>query len=148
MVEHSVEQGPDRTAAGSTEPTVGELVSQFTEQSSELMRSELRLALAEMREKTKHAGVGVGLFGTAGMVGLFGVGGLVTTAILALALVLPAWLAALLVTVALFLVAGVVALVGRQQTSKAAPPTPERAMQGVRRDIETVKESRHHDHTA
>ena len=126
---------------------MGELVAQFSEQSTQLIRSELQLAVAEMREKTKHAGVGVGLFGTAGIVALFGVGGLVTTAILALALVLPAWLAALIVTVVLFLVAGVVAAVGKQQTSQATPPRPEQAMEGVRRDIETVKGSRRHDHT-
>lgn len=148
VAERSLAKGDDRTPVGSrsTEPTLGELVAQFSEQSSQLIRSELQLALAEMRDKTRHAGVGVGLFGAAGIVALFGVGGLVATAILALALALPAWLAALVVTVVLFLVAGVVALVGKQQASQATPPRPEQAMESVKRDIETVKESRQHDH--
>ncbi len=116
-----------------------QLVSRLTQQSTELIRSELRLAQAEMTEKAKHAGVGAGLFGGAGLVALYGVGTLVATAILALALVLPAWLAALIVTVVLFAVAGIVALVGKKQVSQATPAAPERAIDGVKRDIETVK---------
>jgi uncharacterized membrane protein YqjE len=116
-----------------------QLVSRLTQQSTELIRSELRLAQAEMTEKAKHAGVGAGLFGGAGLVALYGVGALVATVILALALVLPAWLAALIVTVLLFAVAGIVALVGKKQVSQATPAAPERAIDGVKRDIETVK---------
>ena len=116
-----------------------QLVSRLTQQSTELIRSELRLAQAEMTEKAKHAGVGAGLFGGAGLVALYGVGALVATAILALALVLPAWLAALIVTVVLFAVAGIVALVGRKQVSQATPAAPEQAIDGVKRDIATVK---------
>lgn len=116
-----------------------QLVSRLTQQSTELIRSELRLAQAEMTEKAKHAGIGAGLFGGAGLVALYGVGALVATVILALALVLPAWLAALIVTVVLFAVAGIVALVGKKQVSQATPAAPERAIDGVKRDIETVK---------
>ena len=116
-----------------------QLISRLTQQSTELIRSELRLAQAEMTEKVKRGGIGAGLFGGAGLVALYGVGTLVATAVLALALVLPAWLAALVVTLVLFAVAGIVALVGKKQVSQATPAVPERAIDGVKRDIETVK---------
>ena len=64
---------------------------------------------------------------------------LITTAILALDLVLPAWLAALIVAVVLLAAAGVVALAGKKQVPRRRRPTPERAIEGVKEDIATVK---------
>ena len=40
----------------------------------ELIRSEIRLAQAEMTEKGKRAGLGIGMFSAAGLLALFGVG--------------------------------------------------------------------------
>jgi len=37
-------------------------------------------------------------------------------------------------------VAGVLALVGRNQIRQATPPVPEQAVEGIKRDVETVKE--------
>jgi MFS family permease len=124
------------------EPTLGALVHDMTQQISTLVRDELRLAQAEMAEKGKRAGIGIGMFGAAGVMALFGGGALVATAILALALVLPAWLAALIVAVLLFAVAGVLALVGKGSVSKATPAKPERAIEGLKEDIATVKGER------
>jgi uncharacterized membrane protein YqjE len=138
--------GPDAghpAAPASTEPSVGELVTQLSEQTSRLVRSEMQLAQAEMQQKAKNAGVGVGLFGAAGIVGLYGAGALVATVILALSLVLPAWAAALIVTVTLFAIAGIVALTGKNRVSRATPPVPRQTIDSVKRDIETVKEGRH-----
>ena len=92
--------------------------------SARLVRNEARLAQAEVTQKAKRLGVGAGLFGGAGLFAFFGLAALVTTAILALALVLPAWLAALIVAVVLFAVAGVLALVGKKDVEKASPPLP------------------------
>lgn len=126
-------------APGSTEPTTGELINRLTEQTSTLIRSEMQLAKTEMTEKAKHAGVGAGLFGGAGLIALYGVGALIATIILALATFLDAWLAALIVTVVLFVIAGIVALVGKKQVSQATPAAPERTIDSVKRDVETVK---------
>ena len=73
---------------------IGALVHRLSEQIPELVRSELRLAQAELAEKGKKAGLGVGLFSVAGVLAFFAFGTLVATAILALALALPAWLSA------------------------------------------------------
>ena len=127
------------TSVGSIEPTTGELINRLTEQTTALVRSELQLAKTEMTEKAKHAGVGAGLFGGAGLIALYGVGALIATIILALATFLDAWLAALIVTVMLFVIAGVVALIGKKQVSQATPAAPERTIDSVKRDVETVK---------
>jgi uncharacterized membrane protein YqjE len=131
------------SAPAPAEPSLGELVTQLTEQTSRLVRSEMQLAQAEMQEKAKNAGVGAGLFGAAGIVALYGAGALIATVILALSLVLPAWAAALIVTVVLFAIAGVVALTGQKRVNRATPPAPQRTIDNVKRDIETVKEGRH-----
>jgi uncharacterized membrane protein YqjE len=126
-----------------SDASTGELVSRLGEQVSTLIRSELRLAQAELQEKGKRAGIGVGLFGGAGVVALLGAGALVACAILALALVVDAWLAALIVGVVLLAVAGILALVGRSQVQRAGPPLPTEAVEGLKQDIQTVKERRH-----
>jgi hypothetical protein len=121
--------------------STGQLISQLTEQISRLVRDEARLAQAEVTQKAKKLGVGAGLFGGAGLVAFFGLAALITAAILALALVLPDWLAALIVAVVLFAVAGVLALVGRKDVQKGSPPVPTEAISSVKTDIATVKES-------
>ncbi|WP_219420257.1 phage holin family protein [Pseudonocardia nigra] len=135
---------PDPAAARSPDPaaaTTGELVQRLSTQLSELVRSELELARAELTAKGKRAGMGAGLAGAGGVVALFGVGALITAAIAGLATVVPVWLSALIVGVVLLVVAGLLALVGRKRIAAAAPPVPERAVQEVQRDVATVKQA-------
>jgi uncharacterized membrane protein YqjE len=129
-----------------TDPTTGELVSQLSEQTSRLVRDEVALAKVELAEKAKHVGLGAGLFTGAGVVALYGVGALIATAILGLAEVLPGWLAALIVTVVLFAVAAVAALLGKRQVGAGTPVAPEQTIENVKQDLDTVKEARRHDH--
>lgn len=126
------------------EMSTGELVTRLSEQTSRLVRDELRLAQAEMSQKAKHGGIGAGLFGAGGLLALFGLGTLIAAAVLALALVLPAWAAALVVAAVLFVAAGVAALVGKKEIQQATP-TPERTVETVKDDIEEIKEATHHD---
>ena len=118
---------------------MGELVSHLGEQVSTLVRDELTLARMEMVEKGKRAGLGAGMLGGAGVFALYGVSALLVTIGAALALVVPAWLAALIVTVVLFAAAGVAALIGKKQVKQAVPPEPEAAMASGKRDVEAVK---------
>ncbi|MGD9959412.1 phage holin family protein [Nocardioides sp.] len=122
-----------------TEPTLGALAHQLTQQVPTLIRSELRLAQAEMAEKGKRAGIGLGMFSGAGLLAFFGLAVLVSTAVLALAEAVDAWLAALIVAVVLLLAAAVVGAIAKKQVSAATPPQPEHAIEGVRRDIATLK---------
>src|SRR5690242_4364309 len=121
--------------------STADLVKQAGEQISQLVRDELALARAEMTAKAKRAGTGAGLFGAAGILALYGLAALLATLVIVLDLVLPLWLAALIVAVVLLLVAGVMALVGRGQVRQATPPVPEQAVGSVRADLRTVTEA-------
>nr|MDT0656557.1 phage holin family protein [Micromonospora sp. DSM 115978] len=120
------------------EQSTAELVQRATEQMSQLVRDELTLARAELTEKGRHAGIGVGLFGGGGALALYGLGVLIAALVLLLALAVPAWVAALIVAVVLFAVAGVLALSGRRQVRQAVPPVPSAAVRSVRADVDTV----------
>ena len=135
---------PSAPAASSQAPSTADLIRRATEQLSTLVRDELALARAEMSEKLAHAGKGAGLFGGAGLVALYGVFGMLAAAVLGLSRVMPGWAAALVVGGFLLGVAGVMALAGRGQVRKAAPPVPEAAVGGVRADIETVASAVEH----
>ena len=123
--------------------TLGALVHQLTQQVPELIRSEMRLAQAEVAQKGKRAGVGIGMFSVAGLLAFFAFGSLVATAILALSLVVDAWLAALIVALVLLAGAAVAGMVGKNKVAEAGPPAPERAIQGLKEDIATVKGDHH-----
>jgi uncharacterized membrane protein YqjE len=136
---------PDGTAQPAVGPdaSAGELVKQLTEQVSRLIRDELKLAEYEMTRKAKRMGRGAGMFGGSGLVALYGIGCLLAAAIIGLASVLPAWAAALIVGGALLVIAGVAALMGKSQVSKAVPPMPEQTVQSVKADVEEIKERAH-----
>ncbi|MFJ8105150.1 phage holin family protein [Streptomyces sp. NPDC096132] len=123
--------------------TVGELVSQATEQLSRLVRQELALAKLELAEKGRRAGRGGGLLGAAGAFAYAGLLALAGTAVAALSLTLPVWASALIVTAVLFAIAGLLAATGRAQLRRAAPPTPEETLGSVRADVEEIRERAH-----
>jgi uncharacterized membrane protein len=131
------------TESSPADASTGELVSRLSQEVADLVRSELRLAQAEVSGKAKKAGIGAGLFGAAGIVALYAAGVFIATAILALALVLDAWLAALIVGVVLAAVAGVAALMGKKQVAQAAPPVPTETVGSVKQDIQAVKKGSH-----
>jgi uncharacterized membrane protein YqjE len=137
-----VAETPHAPGADASELSTPQLLTRLSEQTSALVRAEMRLAQAEIRESAKHAGLGAGLFGGAGVFAWFGFGALVAAAILALDLVLPTWAAALIVAGALFGVAGVAALAGKKQVSEVAPPVQESA-ESLKHDVRTVQEARH-----
>ena len=83
--------GATRVAAPTdpSQTSTGELIGQLSDQLTRLVRDEVRLAQAEVTQKAKRTGIGIGLFGGAGVVALLGVSALVTPSILGLANVLP-----------------------------------------------------------
>lgn len=121
----------------------GELIRHASEQISTLVRTEMRLALAEMKDKGRHAGRGAGLFGGAGLVALYGTAALIVAVTAALDLVMPLWAAALIVGAVLLAAAGVLGLTGRKQFVQAVPPVPARAIESVEQDITEIKERAH-----
>ena len=138
------QSGRNASSPEGGEPSTGELMSRLSSELSQLVRDELRLAQVEVTGKAKKAGLGAGMFGAAGLLALYGVGVLIATAILALALAIDAWLAALIVGVVLLLAAGVAAALGKKRVQEAAPPVPTRAVDSVKRDIDTVRHASDH----
>lgn len=124
----------------SSDASVSELVRQVTEQTSQLIREELRSAQLEMRDKGRHAGLGLGMFGGGGLVALYGLGALFAGVVLLLAEAMPAWAAALIVAVVLLAVAGVLALLGKKQVDQVTSPVPQTTVESVKEDIATIKE--------
>lgn len=123
--------------------SVGALVSRASQQISELVREEMQLARAEMTQKGKRYRKGGGLFGAAGLVGFLALQALTATCIAALALVLPVWASALVITVVLGAVAGGTALAGKKQIGRAGPPAPEQTIDSVKADLAEIKEKAH-----
>ena len=119
---------------------IGQLVSEVTEQITRLVRDEMQLAVIELQQKGKRLGVGAGLLGGAGVLAFYGGAVLVTAGIAGIGHPLALWLAALIVGVVMLGVAGVLALVGKQQAQRAGPLVPEEAAASVKSDIKTIKE--------
>ena len=121
------------------ERPTAELLKEFSDQATTLLRKEIALAKVEVTEKGKRAGVGAGMFGGAGVFGFYAFGALTACVILALATAVASWLAALIVGVVYAAIAGVLALRGKAQVKRAAPPVPEQAVDSTKEDLEWVK---------
>jgi uncharacterized membrane protein YqjE len=127
------------TDNGMRDQGMGELFKQLSDDLSTLVRQELKLAQAEMTEKGKKAGVGIGMFGGAGIVGLLALGALTTCLIAALSTGMEVWIAALIVTVVYVAAAGGLAMRGRDRVSEATPPLPEQTIETVKEDAQWAK---------
>ena len=128
------------TAQRLRERGIGELLGDFANETTDLLGKEMELARAEIGIQVKRAGTGAGLFGAAAVFALLGLGALTACAIVAMALVMDAWLAALIVGAAMLVVAGIFALAGRSKVKAVAPPVPGRAIGEMKRDIASVQE--------
>ncbi|MFC4374518.1 phage holin family protein [Nocardia halotolerans] len=133
---HMRSAGPEHTRS------VTELVDDATQQISRLVRDEIGLARAEMQGRTKGIARGAGIAGAGGLLAFYGGIALTAAAVLALALVLPHWAAALIVGAALVVVGGGLGLLGKKNVTESAPPVPREAAQGVKEDIDTIKDGR------
>ncbi|HVW33889.1 MAG TPA: phage holin family protein [Acidimicrobiia bacterium] len=123
--------------------SVAELVHRLSDQSTTLLRQEMRLIQTEMEEKAKEAGKGAGMLTAGGIMALGGFGALIAGAVLAIGQGLPMWLAAFIVAAGLFIIAGIAALMGKRAVTAAVPPKPEEAIDSLRADVTEIKEAAH-----
>jgi uncharacterized membrane protein YqjE len=130
--------GNARIYGGDTR-TLGELFGDLAAGVQLLVSQEIRLAKLEMRESVKNAGMGAGFFAGAGAFGLVGLIGTAFTLGALLALILPVWTAALIVTVIYLGIAGALALIGRSRL-KQANPVPEATIETLKEDQEWLKQ--------
>ncbi len=106
---------------------------------TDLVKAEIDQLKAEMIVKLKALGIGGGLIVVAAVILLFMVGVLLTAAVLALSLVMPGWLAALLVALILLITAAIVGFVGYKKLMGGIPPVPADTIASVKKDIDTIK---------
>ena len=118
---------------------IGELMKQLAQETTTLVRQEIDLAKAEVSQKGRKAGVGIGVLGAAGVVALLAAGALTAFFILALDAFMWAGLAALIVALAYGAVAAGLYFMGRQRVQEAAPPVPEQTVETLKEDVEWAK---------
>ena len=105
----------------------------------ELFHREVELLKTEVIAKLKALGIGAGLIAIAAVILLFMVGTLLTAAILGLSAVMPGWLAALLVSAFLLIVAGILALIGYRVLKRGVPPVPTESIDSLQRDYRAIR---------
>jgi peptidoglycan/LPS O-acetylase OafA/YrhL len=130
---------PTPTAHTSTPNLMGDAVAQV----SRLVHDEIALAKLEMQAKAKGVGVAGGMLATALVMARIGLVLAWVLLVVALANVWPLWLAVLVPMAGAFLVAGVLALLGKRRLKAATPPAPTEASQSVRTDLRSVQEAIH-----
>ena len=122
----------------SNDRTIGQLVADATHDVQAIVRSEIALAKAEVTDGAKVIAKGAGMLAGAAFVGLLGLIFLFHTLARVIAVWLPVWAGYLIVTVFMFVVAAVLALLGRKAL-QSAKPTPERAIREGKATVATIK---------
>ena len=119
--------------------SLAELLHRLSADYGVLARQELMLAKAEMGEKGKHAGVGIGLGAGVLVAAMLALGTLTAFLVAAIAVALPVWAAALIVTVLWIVVGGLLAFAARNQLNRARPLVPELTLKTVKEDVQWAK---------
>ncbi len=107
--------------------------------SQRLVELNVEMLTNELKRKGQQYGTAIGLFVGAGVLALYALGFALTTIAVVLYIWLPLWLSVLIVTVALFLVVLVLALVGRSTLRQAKTPSPERAIREAKSTADALK---------
>jgi uncharacterized membrane protein YraQ (UPF0718 family) len=121
------------------ERPIGELLKQLAKETTTLVRQELELAKAEVREKGRQAGPGFGMWGAAGAVGLTAFGALTASFVLVLDGAIANWLAALVVAIIYAAVAGLLYALGKRRVNKAGSPVPKQTVETLKEDVQWAK---------
>jgi uncharacterized membrane protein YqjE len=120
-------------------PGVGTAAKRVADHAKALVGLEVELASYELKRKLAALGLGVVLLVAAALFGLYGLGFLFATIAAALDTFLPRWLALLIVTLFLLLVAAILALLALRRIRKGTPPVPEQAIDEAKRTSEALK---------
>lgn len=132
------EHGP-----ASPDMPLSELTARLHDEVRELVHAEVALAKTEAVQRTKRLGLGVGMFGSAGLLAFFAACCAVAAFVLGLSNVLRPWLAALIAAAVLLVVAVFVALPGRRGFRAAHPPVPNDSLESIKADADAVRTAVH-----
>jgi len=118
---------------------LGAAVKDVTANASTWFRLARELAVLEVKKKIAALGLGIGLGLGAAVVGLYAIGFLFATIAAALDTVLALWLALLVVTLFMFVTAGVLGALALGRIKKGTPPIPEQAIQEAKLTTTALK---------
>jgi len=137
---------PARTASGTLgeyaygEPgrdrSVGEVLKDIFGNVQEMIRSEIRLARAEIREEAGKTADSAKMLGAGAVMALFGLGFVLVAITQALAMVMPAWAASLIMGAVLGIGGGALIMSGKAHLQA---PTPRKTMENVKENVEWMK---------
>lgn len=134
----SVEEQNSNKAGSSR--SLGELIGDLTRDLGKLVRQEVQLARVEMTQKLTATAKGAALLIVAGVLAFVAFEVLVAAGVLALAQLVSPWLAALIVTVALLVVAAILGVVGLGNAKKIADPVPHETVETLKEDAQWIKQ--------
>ncbi|MBX2999675.1 MAG: phage holin family protein [Caldilineaceae bacterium] len=120
------------------EPSLGELFSDLSRESSALIREEIRLAQVEMTDKAKRAGTGAGYIAAGGAIAYGGFLMLLLAAVVGLSYFMWDWLAAFLVGLIVVAVGAVLAYSGYNKI-KEINPLPRQTIETLEEDKEWLR---------
>ena len=118
---------------------LGAAAKQVAEHASAILRLELELASLELKRKLTSLGVGIGLGIGAAIFLVFMLGFALATAAAALATFLATWLALLIVTGLLLLLAAILGLLAVGRIKRGTPPVPEQAIREAKLTTSALK---------
>ncbi|MEJ7609138.1 MAG: phage holin family protein [Bryobacteraceae bacterium] len=135
-----------KTAAGAmtgfayssrAERSTSDLVRDIIGNVQEMVRSEVRLAKAELREEVGKTVSGAKMLGIAAVAGIFALGFVLVALTLLLALVMPSWAATMIMGTVLAITAGVAFGKGQGQLKL---PKPEKTIENVKENVQWMKD--------
>ena len=113
--------------------SIGDLLSAIVADVQKIVRAEVRLARAEIREELARAKTGVMFLAVAGVAGLVALGLFLQAIVFAIATVWPLWAAALAVAAGAGLIGGLLWMAGMKRFRDLGTPVP--------KTVETLKEN-------
>jgi hypothetical protein len=119
--------------------TVPELLGNIVDNIQQIIRSEFRLAKAEIQEKISKASKPATTLGAGFLLGLYGLGFLLLAAVYALSTVMAAGLAALIVGGVLAFVS-IVLVNSSAKKLRALNPAPEKTIQTLEENVQWAKD--------
>ena len=125
--------------ATESERSLGSIIKDLTADLSMLFRSEIALLKLELKDAAAKLGGGAALMAGALFLALVGLAFLFVTITLGLvALGIPAWLSALIVTVVLFAAAFTLLMLGKKKL-QGVNFIPNESIEHIKADIDTIK---------
>jgi hypothetical protein len=118
---------------------LGNVLQDIIKHIEEIIRSEIRLAKAELTQEGVSAARAAALWIAGGVLGLYAVGLLLLTVVYGLATVLTPWLSSLLVAV-LVAIAAIVLIKSGSKRMKQVHVKPERTITSVKENVQWVKD--------